>query len=508
MNNSRKVIILILVVTIIQLTLSVFSKEFIDYYPYFKNVNLLSDILVKEKSKNTSSKKNKKAGITVVDGVVVNDFDAFVKKGTLIRFNADTLQPALTKFNEKLIALSEGKNVKIRIAWFGDSQIEGDFITQDIREMLQNYFGEQKGVGYVPITSISADFRKTAKLVATGTVEADNFKKSNSNSQLFFSGYSFFSDDLDINFSDNSRKNPNQVTQKWLLYGKGDSISVTIQDSIRKYPANKNFNRILVGSSTSSKAKLSVASNKTPIYGISSEPQSGIVLDNFSFRGITGVELKKVNSDLLAEINKSGYYDLIVFQYGVNLMFKPDDTDYEYYYRAMRPVLKKFKNNMPNTEFLLFSCSDRAFNYDGEWKTAVGIDSLIHTQARLAYDNDIPFYNFYNSIGGKGTVVKWADSTLQLANKDYIHFNFRGAKVAAKIIFKAIIHDYEKAVKWKKENKPFTEPKLVTPKLNETKPVVKEVVIPKTTTAKKDSSKSSEPKEIVPNQVTKKVDSL
>lgn len=506
MNNSRKVIILILVVAIIQLTLSVFSNEFIDYYPYFKNVNLLSDILVKEKSKKELHKKLKKVTTNLVDGVVINDFDTYVKKGTLVRFNTDTLQPALTKFNEKLIALSQGKNVKIRIAWFGDSQIEGDFITQDVRAMLQNYFGEQKGVGYVPITSISSDFRQTAKLFASGDITADNFKKSDRNSNLFFSGYSFFSNNLNVDFTDNTSKN--QLTQKWLLYGKGDSISVTIKDSVRKYPADKNFNKLLVNNSTSNKVKFKVSSGKTPIYGVSSEPQSGIVLDNFSFRGITGVELKKINSNMLAEINKSGYYDLIVFQYGVNLMFQPNDTNYDYYYRAMRPVLKKFKNDMPNTEFLLFSCSDRAFNYDGEWKTAVGIDSLIHTQARLAYDNDIPFYNFYNSIGGKGTVVKWADSTLQLANKDYIHFNFRGAKVAAKIIFKAIIHDYEKAVKWKNGNKP-----IIAPKPRDLKPIPKETIIKKQLVSKlvvpkKDSSKSKAPKEIVPKSITKKADSI
>lgn len=516
MNNSRKVIILILVVTIIQLTLSVFSSEFIDYYPSFKNVHLLSDILVKEKPKNNLAKNVKKTNANSVDGVVINDFDTYIKKGTLIRFNADTLQPALTKFNEKLIALSEGKNVKIRIAWFGDSQIEGDFITQDIRTLLQNYFGSQKGVGFVPITSVSSDFRKTAKLFTTGDIKADNFKKSDGNSSLFFSGYSFFSNDLTVNFTDNTAKN--QISQKWLLYGKGDSIAVKIKDSIRKYPADKTFNKVLINNSASNKVSFSISSNKTPIYGVSSEPKSGIVLDNFSFRGITGVELKKLNSELLSEINKSGYYDLIVFQYGVNLMFKPNDTNYDYYYRAMRPVLKKFKNNMTNTEFLMFSCSDRAFNYDGEWKTAVGIDSLINTQARLAYDNDIPFYNFYNSIGGKGTVVKWADSTLQLANKDYIHFNFRGAKIAAKTIYSAIIHDYEKAVKLKKANKPLVTPKAIDKKAIDKKAVDKKIVeketlrgkpnVPKIVSPTTDSSKSKVIKQIVTKANTKKIDSL
>ena len=119
------------------------------------------------------------------------------------------------------------------------------------------------------------------------------FKKQQTNSNLFLSGYSFFSNDLSIDFKDNVKRKNNQITQKWLLYGKGDSISVKINDSIRKYPADKDFNRILVGSGVSNKAKFQVSSNKTPLYGMSSEPESGIILDNFSFRGITGVELKK-----------------------------------------------------------------------------------------------------------------------------------------------------------------------------------------------------------------------
>lgn len=509
MNNSKKVITLIIVVTIIQLSLSVFSNQFIDYYPYFKNVNLLSDILVKEKSSKGSHKKKHYGATNAIGDLPMNDFDAYEKKGTLVRFNADTVSPALQKFNEKLIALSEGKKVKIRIAWFGDSQIEGDFITQDIREMLQNYFGQQKGVGYVPITSVSSDFRRTAKVFSTGDVSADNFKKQDHNAGLFFSGYSFYSNNLDIDFRDNVRKSSNQITQKWLLYGKGDSISVKINDSVRKYPANQEFNKILIGSGVSNKAKFTVSSKRTPIFGLSSEPQSGIVLDNFSFRGISGVELKKINSNLLTELSQSGYYDLIVFQYGVNLMFKPNDTNYDYYYRGMRPVLQKFKNNMPNTEFLLFSCSDRAFNYDGTWKTAVGIDSLIQTQARLAYDTDIPFYNFYKSIGGSGTIVKWADSTVQYANKDYIHFNFRGAKAVAKTIYTAIINDYNKALKLKKANKPIATQKTVTPKPIEAKPVVKETITkkidtPKTEKPKTEPSKPSDGKPIAPKETLQK----
>ncbi len=452
MNNNKKVITLILVVTIIHLSLSLFSQNFIEYFPKFKNVNLISDIL--EKDKPISKKKIHKtvlAPFLVGDSLVYNDFDAYLKKGTLVDFESDSTNPALKKFTDKLIRLANHKKVKIRIAWFGDSQIEGDLITQDVRELLQNYFGQQKGVGYVPISCISADFRNTAKIITKGEIIDNNFKKQGGNSNLFLSGYSFLSPDLTVFFKDNVAKPQNQITQKWLLYGKGDSILINRNDVVKKYSADKDFNRILIDSSTSNKINFEISGNNTPLYGISSEPETGIILDNFSFRGITGVELKKLNNTMLSEMNESGYYDLIIMQYGVNLMFKPNDTNYDYYYRAMRPVLKKLKSNLSKSEFLILGTSDRAFNYDGEWKTAVGIDSLIAIQAKLSYNNNIAFYNLYKSMGGYGTTVKWADSTLQLANKDYIHFNHRGARRVATMIFNAILNDFNKAVKKKQK---------------------------------------------------------
>ena len=48
----------------------------------------------------------------------------------------------------------------VRIAYFGDSFIEADILTGDLREMLQKRFGGC-GVGYVPITTKIAGFRPT-----------------------------------------------------------------------------------------------------------------------------------------------------------------------------------------------------------------------------------------------------------------------------------------------------------------------------------------------------------
>ena len=59
-------------------------------------------------------------------------------------------------------ALKKAKTEKIRVAHFGDSAIEGDLVTADIRENLQKKFGGN-GVGFISITSQDIQFRQTTK---------------------------------------------------------------------------------------------------------------------------------------------------------------------------------------------------------------------------------------------------------------------------------------------------------------------------------------------------------
>ena len=59
-------------------------------------------------------------------------------------------------------ALDHADERPVRIAYFGDSFIEADILTGDLRDMLQARFGGC-GVGYVDITSGTYGFRKTLR---------------------------------------------------------------------------------------------------------------------------------------------------------------------------------------------------------------------------------------------------------------------------------------------------------------------------------------------------------
>ena len=375
---------------------------------------------------------------TVVVVKPQQDFDLY-KKGNLITNFYKNDSAVLPNFLEKLQKLKNGEKVKIRIAYFGDSMIEGDLLTQTLRKALQKEYGGS-GVGYLPLYSSVSGFRQTAKSSASNWDDV-NFKTKDAKN-LYFSGHKFFGKGSGT-YTDNTITNPNDITEKSIIFGNSDFGQILANGQEVNLNGTELVNRQVLNKDNSN--TLNIKSEVSgPLYGISFESESGIFVDNFSFRGITGVELKKLDEDFLRSIQHANHYDLIVFQYGVNLLFRPNDTDYSYYVRLMNPVLRKFKTNLPDAEFLIVSSADRAFRYDGDYKTAIGLPNLLETQAKMALDNGFAFFNLFQTMGGTNSIVKWATETPPLANKDYVHPNAKGADILGEKIFEAIQNEYKK----------------------------------------------------------------
>lgn len=81
---------------------------------------------------------------------------------TCIEDFTDSIGQGMALFYNALSKLDAGEKRIVRIAVFGDSFIEGDIFTADLREMLQRKFGGC-GVGFIPITSMTSGYRPTVK---------------------------------------------------------------------------------------------------------------------------------------------------------------------------------------------------------------------------------------------------------------------------------------------------------------------------------------------------------
>jgi hypothetical protein len=450
MKSNRRVLLFVIYSVGFFLLISFAGVYFgINWLP-FKRINLIADILqpppkpvimvVPDTVKITTDTSKVKIDSLVVQTGPREDFTLYQRPRLFTDFNADTLQSSMDSFAKKLHDLRTGAKRKVRIAYFGDSMIEGDLLTQTLRKSLQELFGGN-GVGFVPITSPVSKFRITAVAEYSDSWDNENLKEGKNN-HLYLSGYSFHTSNGWVQVRDYSIHDT-VVVEKSLLCGNASKpVGVTVNNRAFTVHADKMFNRVVIGSDKARSIKLAVANEKLPVYGISFESESGIFVDNFAFRGISGVELAKVDSLFLLSIAEDNPYDLIIFQYGVNLLFKPNEMDFGWYREAMTPV-----NCFPQSDFIVVSTADRAFRYSGEYKSAIGIDTLIKEQAQLAHDTRSVFYNQFASMGGTNSIVQWTNAKPAMANKDYVHPNFRGAEVLGRYFFEAIVSDYEKYVR-------------------------------------------------------------
>ena len=453
MNSNRRVLHLILYSTGLFLLLSV-AAIFLDFnWLPFQRVNLVADVLVnpEDSAANTGRVAKGKDSLdipVVIESRPALDFNLYHRPATISSFYTDSSRPSLERFIAKLAALHEGKPVKVRIAYFGDSMIEGDLLTQTLRELLQKRFGGN-GVGFVPVTSAVSKFRQTVTANYSSTWTDDNFKETKT-SKLYLSGHSFHSGNAWVQMTDQTAYDSAAIVEKSLLYGQARS-SVTVNGATIGLPGSKPVNRTPLASNNSRSIKVEVADDNLPVYGISFESASGVFVDNFSFRGITGVEFSRIDSSFLHAIAVENPYDLIVFQYGVNLLFRPNDKNFSWYARTMLPILKKIRSSFPETDFVLVSTADRAFRYGGEYKSAVGIDSLVKVQAVLAYETGSSFYNQFETMGGTNSIVDWAKQKPALANQDYVHPNHRGAAILGNLFYEAIMKEYNKYISRKEK---------------------------------------------------------
>ena len=135
-------------------------------------------------------------------------------------------------------------------------------------------------------------------------------------------------------------------------------------------------------------------------------------------------------------------YDLIILQFGTNVL-NYGSLNYSWYERKMKSVVAHIKECFPGAAVLIISTADKSTKYDLEMKTDSAVVPLSSAQKRYAVQAETGFINLYTLMGGDGSMVEWVEDVPTRANKDYTHFNHRGAKQVASMIYNQISTGYE-----------------------------------------------------------------
>jgi hypothetical protein len=369
-------------------------------------------------------------------------YDGLVDYGMLVPRDSSA---GIEYFMTALRELKAGKRKKVRIAYFGDSMIEGDLITQDLRDLLQSEFGGN-GVGFVPATSIVASFRSS--IVHTFSPNWKDYHYKNdppSNITLGLSGHTFYPAGSSwIRYAPVKRPHLDHFEEVSVLYGRAAG-NLIINDHTYPLQGHEDLNALTLLADTA-RADLTLRFNgdeHLPVYGAAFESGEGIFVDNFSFRGISGIELGKLSRTMWEDVQQVRPYDLVVLHYGANVLWKPELTNYDWFEKPMSKVADSLRNMLPHTSILMVGCADKSYRKGGEYITAPGVKALMKSQHKIASRYGFAYWNLFHAMGGEGSMKRWVESDTAMANKDYTHFNFRGASKVGALLYKAIMDEYQ-----------------------------------------------------------------
>lgn len=332
----------------------------------------------------------------------------------------------------------------IRIAYYGDSEIEGDMITQDLREMLQSRYGG-RGAGFLPVWAVDSYFRMTSRQRCSEDWVHSLLSQEKSINRNFGISGGVFNPGVEQSWAEFvSLNSAYRFSQVRLFYSSADTIplsSMPSNFSLQDEQSGYYIKQLLfVSPKAQSSVKFSFNNPRANIFGVSLESGNGIYIDNFSLRGHSGTGLTRISTGMLREFSRYLDYRLIVLHFGMNVL-NENVSDYSFYEKSMIRVIQHFKSAFPNASILVVGVGDKGTKVGEEYVTDLSVLRLIRAQKKAAAKTNVAFFDLFKSMGGANSMNNWVSKGL--AAKDYIHISRPGSKILARSIYKYMVNEYQ-----------------------------------------------------------------
>lgn len=330
----------------------------------------------------------------------------------------------------------------VRVAFLGDSFIEGDIVVADFRSRMQEEFGG-RGVGFVPVASVAAQFRPTVEQSASGwttwSMLTDHAHGYTLSGMMFEAG----EENASIHVKTTKRyPGLEAFSSLKLIYEQNENTEMrlvcnasvdTLRETLPATSVVTQYER--EGVFTEADFTFKNTSGFRAL-GVAMEDHSGVVVDNFSLRGNSGMILERLDTARCQALGEIRPYDLIILQYGLNVV-SDSILNYGWYSSRMVKAIKHIQVCFPEADVLMLGVSDRSRQENGEFETMPAVLALLHAQRKAAKKAGVPFWNVFGAMGGENSMVRFVESNW--ASKDYTHLSFRGGREIAEALLKALL---------------------------------------------------------------------
>ena len=387
--------------------------------------------------------------------VAAADFSALLPADSLITpveefHQGDGMSP-LQRLYDKLLDGTQ----PVRVAFMGDSFVEGDILTADLRELLQETFGGG-GVGFAPAASPFTGFRQTVKTTSKGWTPY-NIMQSKSVPEpyagdFFVSGWvAAAAPGASTRWDMTSRRRHlDECRRARLLFISRDpsQVSVTLNDGeVRTFgfEGDDVVRQIVVEEPEirSLEMKIEKGAEGFTAYGADFDDLSGVSVDNLSIRSNNGQAMFRTSPTVNAQINSMRPYDLVILQYGLNIM-QADRHDYSLYAEQVEKMIRFVRSCFPQAAVMVMGVSDRSQRGEDGIVPMESARDLSRWQRTAAENTGAAFWNTYDAMQRLGGMTRFvADGW---AGKDYTHINYAGGAQVARALYHGLLQGVQQYV--------------------------------------------------------------
>ncbi len=356
----------------------------------------------------------------------------------------------------------------MRVMHYGDSQLEGDRITAYLRNKLQVQFGGT-GPGLIAVADIVPSF-SVDRVISDNWIRYSVMGRKDPTVHHARYGalscFSRFTPILPDTVPVDTLSHEATITLRPLrrAYGKAQQFNtvelyygwhrapVTIElwngaelvSTEQVDPADRLLIRQWKFTTTPAELTLIMRGTDSPdVFGISLEGRSGVCVDNIAARGGAGYEFRRVDQGLLSAMYKDLDVELLILQYGGNVLPNlKSEEEAAQYGRFFGAQIARFKKMIPGVSVIVIGPSDMSIKEGENFVTRPYLEDVRDALKTNTLAQGAVFWDMFEAMGGRNSMVSWVEADPPLAATDYTHFSPQGAKKVGELFYTALINDF------------------------------------------------------------------
>lgn len=337
------------------------------------------------------------------------------------------------------------RDVQFRIVHIGDSHIQAGFFTDEVRQLLTNYFNDSViSEGYIfPYNLAGTNSPREYSFSSTGSWTFSKVLGSAEPIHAGLSGMIMETDDsvASLNVSiKNPKFGDRHFNQLTIFFATDDNCYTTRVNGLKAEITSQSRNHATFKlDSTVNEVNISFHKTKN---SSSTLAISGIELTNTSSKiiynsaGLNGADVKSylLASELPNQL-KTIDPQLVIISLGTNDAYHPL-FEKNIFSNLLDSLINKIKASVPSATILLTIPGDHLVSRATDNPKLIDVKNAILT---IAEKNHCCVWDFHSLMGGEGSIRTW--SKMELTAPDLLHLNPKGYQLQGELLFDAITCD-------------------------------------------------------------------